>query len=195
MPTWASSSRSQAFSLLETTFPRFVSGLNLSDKSLWGKWSRSQECEKDFPRKLNKNKLTPFQKILLTQALRPDRLQSQMNQFVCEVLDVTSVAPPPTGLMKIFQEESKSTTPILLVTSAGADPSKELEDLARDTVGMDHYEEVAMGGGQQSRATKMLHDCARAGDWLCLKNLHLVTAWLPTLEKEISTLKPADGFL
>ena len=32
------------------------------------------------------------------------------------------------------------------------------------------------------------------GGWLCLKNLHLVVAWLPTLEKELSSLKPHPNF-
>ena len=27
-----------------------------------------------------------------------------------------------------------------------------------------------------------------AGDWLCLKNLHLMSAWLPALEKELNAL-------
>ena len=40
-----------------------------------------------------------------------------------------------------------------------------------------------MGQGQAEIALKLLDDCARQGEWLCLKNLHLVTAWLPTLEK------------
>ena len=40
-----------------------------------------------------------------------------------------------------------------------------------------------MGQGQAEIAMQLLRDCARDGDWLCLKNLHLVTGWLPTLEK------------
>lgn len=40
-----------------------------------------------------------------------------------------------------------------------------------------------MGQGQADIALQQLHDCARDGEWLCLKNLHLVTSWLPTLEK------------
>ena len=42
---------------------------------------------------------------------------------------------------------------------------------------------VAMGQGQAEVAMQLLQDCATNGEWLCLKNLHLVTAWLPTLEK------------
>ena len=40
-----------------------------------------------------------------------------------------------------------------------------------------------MGQGQAEVAMQLLHECAANGEWLCLKNLHLVTAWLPTLEK------------
>ncbi len=51
-----------------------------------------------------------------------------------------------------------------------------------------------MGQGQFTIALQQLHDSARAGDWLILKNLHLVSSWLPTLEKEINTLQPAPSF-
>jgi hypothetical protein len=33
-----------------------------------------------------------------------------------------------------------------------------------------------------------LREAAKMGSWLCLKNLHLVTAWLPVLEKEIKVV-------
>lgn len=51
-----------------------------------------------------------------------------------------------------------------------------------------------MGQGQSEIAVRLLHECAKAGHWLCLKNLHLVTAWLPTLEKELNNLHPHDNF-
>ena len=40
-----------------------------------------------------------------------------------------------------------------------------------------------MGQGQAEIAMQLLAECSREGMWLCLKNLHLVTAWLPALEK------------
>ena len=43
--------------------------------------------------------------------------------------------------------------------------------------------QVAMGQGQATVAIQLLRECASKGHWLCLKNLHLVTSWLPTLEK------------
>tara|TARA_B110000091_G_scaffold199866_1_gene230119 strand:- start:810 stop:8225 length:7416 start_codon:yes stop_codon:yes gene_type:complete len=194
-PSWASGDRASAFGLLETTFPRLVGGLSLDDPAMWGRWSRSSECEKIFPSKISggrgKGSLSPFQKVLIVQALRPDRLESAMRQFVQEILDIPTISPPAESmsLHNLFDKETTPLTPILLIATTGADPSRELSDLASEKVGSDRYFEVAMGGGQQSRAMKMLHDCAENGDWLCLKNLHLLTAWLPNLEKEISSLK------
>ena len=40
-----------------------------------------------------------------------------------------------------------------------------------------------MGQGQMDVALDLLKKCSSQGSWLCLKNLHLVTAWLTTLEK------------
>lgn len=40
-----------------------------------------------------------------------------------------------------------------------------------------------MGQGQADLAIQTLRECAREGEWLCLKNLHLVISWLPVLEK------------
>ena len=51
-----------------------------------------------------------------------------------------------------------------------------------------------MGQGQAEIAMQLLKECSRDGDWLCLKNLHLVTSWLPVLEKEMNSLKPHDNF-
>ena len=51
-----------------------------------------------------------------------------------------------------------------------------------------------MGGGQQEIAQHMLRAAAANGSWLCLKNLHLVVAWLPTLEKELSALDAHKDF-
>jgi dynein heavy chain 2 len=40
-----------------------------------------------------------------------------------------------------------------------------------------------MGQGQMEIALELLKTCSQNGEWLCLKNLHLVVSWLPTLEK------------
>ena len=52
-----------------------------------------------------------------------------------------------------------------------------------------------MGQGQSDVAMRNLRECARDGKWLCLKNLHLVTSWLPTLEKVLFVSKKIVIFL
>jgi dynein heavy chain 2 len=51
-----------------------------------------------------------------------------------------------------------------------------------------------MGQGQADEALRVLRESAQHGDWLCLKNLHLVTAWLPELEAELARLTPHEEF-
>ena len=89
----------------------------------------------------------------------------------------------PTVNLKRLYQETVPSEPILIIISAGADPSEELQEVANEVVGADKYHQVAMGQGQADIALQHLHECSRNGEWLCLKNLHLVTAWLPTLEK------------
>lgn len=110
-----------------------------------------------------------------------------------DMLRVESISPPPLSLA-VMHGESDPLTPLLLISSPGADASKELEEYAAKTIGAGQYEELAMGGGQQEVAMHMLRAAAAAGGWLCLKNLHLVVAWLPSLEKELSSLEPHPEF-
>lgn len=61
-------------------------------------------------------------------------------------------------------------------------------------VGKNGYHELAMGGGQSEIAIETLKQAAMKGEWVCLKNLHLVTPWLSVLEKEFKMLNPDKKF-
>lgn len=54
--------------------------------------------------------------------------------------------------------------------------------------------EVAMGQGQADFAVEKLREAAKSGSWIFLKNLHLMTFWIPTLEKELQTLDLHQDF-
>ena len=70
-------------------FPRLYSDLHLNDSAMWSHFSRSSQCEQDFPSSLAK-KLSRFEQVLVVQALRPDRLQSAMAGFAANALGKTS---------------------------------------------------------------------------------------------------------
>ncbi|ESO93665.1 hypothetical protein LOTGIDRAFT_209197 [Lottia gigantea] len=191
-PNWVDEERGQAVAAFKTNFPQLYNQMNLDDGSTWSNFARSSQCELEFPSSIEK-RITPFQQVLLIQAVRPDRLQTAMSHFACSLLEMKELSLPTVNLKKLYQE-SISTEPILVIISPGVDPSQELQELAVETVGMDRYHQVAMGQGQSEVAMQLLHECAVKGEWLCLKNIHLVTAWLQTLEKELNSLKPHDDF-
>jgi len=192
-PKWASQDRKEIFTTFASTFPKLVSCTSLENESVWKNWANSVQCEKEFPTQV-KTKLSSFERLLFVQVFRPDRLESAMAQFVCEALNERNVSPPPMPLQRIYEEESSCTEPILFITGPGSDPSKELQEFAEQQVGRDKYFELAMGGGQNDVAMKMMREAAKEGNWVCLKNLHLVTSWLPLLEKELKILKPHKNF-
>ncbi|XP_062407923.1 dynein cytoplasmic 2 heavy chain 1 [Sardina pilchardus] len=198
IPSWIDQERHPAVALFKSTFPVLYQTLCLSDGDLWLTFSRSSCCEQDFPNTVAK-KISLFQQVLVVQALRPDRLQSAMAAFASQALGMRELSPPPLNLKRLYAE-TLEIEPVLIIISPGADPSQELLELASETVGRENYHEVAMGQGQADLALATLRECARSGEWLCLKNLHLVTAWLPLLEKSTfpvlyQTLCLSDGDL
>ncbi|OMJ92391.1 hypothetical protein SteCoe_4833 [Stentor coeruleus] len=192
-PLWASEDRRDEFGMLAATLPKVINYIQLDNNNIWEPWGKSGTCEKEFPSSVS-SKMTSFQKLLLVKVLRPDRLESAMHLFVCEALGESDVSPPPLSLMDVYRNETIATEPILFIVSPGSDPTKELEEFAEAVVGRDKFHQMAMGGGQNDEALKLLKECAHKGHWLCLKNLHIVTGWLPLLEKELKIMKPNDSF-
>ncbi|PNI44695.1 DYNC2H1 isoform 3 [Pan troglodytes] len=192
LPSWIDQERSWAVATLKIALPSLYQTLCFEDAALWRTYYNNSMCEQEFPSILAK-KVSLFQQILVVQALRPDRLQSAMALFACKTLGLKEVSPLPLNLKRLYKE-TLEIEPILIIISPGADPSQELQELANAERSGECYHQVAMGQGQADLAIQMLKECARNGDWLCLKNLHLVVSWLPVLEKELNTLQPKDTF-
>ena len=193
IPSWCSREQALPISHLRSNFPSLYSTLELDDASLWAQFASSSNCERDFPASILK-KTTPFQQLLVIQAIRPDRLQSAMERFCTHALGLKELSPSTLNLKKLYSNETLPGEPVLIIISPGTDPSQEIQELAEQVVGGERYHQVAMGQGQADIALQLLHSCASSGDWLCLKNLHLVISWLPTLEKELNVLEPHSEF-
>eukprot|EP01135_Chromosphaera_perkinsii_P005308 Nk52_evm1s338 gene=Nk52_evmTU1s338 len=191
-PSWCPSTRKQAFGGLCGHLPSLVQKANLSSSS-WNAWIKSGTCEDNFPAEVEKV-LTPFQKLLLVSTFRPDRLYTAITHFSCKFLAVKELSPPSLNFKTLLSEQSSAEEPILIMISPGSDPTTELQDLASQIVGRQSFHEVAMGQGQADIAIEKLRNCSVNGEWLCLKNLHLVINWLPDLEKEIKSLKVHKNF-
>lgn len=193
VPTWIPDNKKQSFMLIQTLHPALSQSMNMHDATAWSSRIQCPTCEANFPSFLGEQ-TTPFQRLLLIQALRPDRFVTAMKAYLCSTLGLETFHGPPVLLLDILNTESNAAQPVLFITEAGTDPSLELEEYALHQVGRTRYHQLAMGQGQTTEALKLLHECAEAGHWLLLKNLHLAVSWLSTLELELHHLHAKPDF-
>ncbi|CAB3367864.1 Hypothetical predicted protein [Cloeon dipterum] len=191
VPSWISSERRSQVQILLSSLPNIAEIVRLEEPALWKPFMDSSECETNFPQ--HTQSLSLFQRVLVVQALRPDRLRTAMILFAQLTLNISDIFPSALSLKKLLSE-AQSTEPILLLSLPGTDPSIELKSLACNTIGQNAFHEVALGEGQIESAEAMLVDASREGHWLCLKNLHLVCKWLPSLEAKLKALQPHADF-
>ena len=134
VPEWVerhAQDRVPALQRFSATMPRLVQQLKLEDEGIWLDWLRSPAPEKDtnFPSKAAN--ITDFQRMLVVQALRPDRLQTAMESFSCKQLGTRSLNLQGLNFRQL-SEESNPRTPIMFIITPGADPSALLEDAAKN---------------------------------------------------------------
>uniref|UniRef100_A0A0N4ZU30 Cytoplasmic dynein 2 heavy chain 1 n=1 Tax=Parastrongyloides trichosuri TaxID=131310 RepID=A0A0N4ZU30_PARTI len=184
---WLSVDRNQLIGKLESHLPKLFSNLQLYDQGTWSDFSRSTIAEENIPQSILSN-ISAFQKVILIQVTRPDRLYTTMNNFACETLGIDTINPPPLNLKEIYEEDSNEIDPILILTGPGADPSQDLDELASQLVGIDKYLQISMGQGQQEVAIKSLERASEEGLWLCIKNIHLVPQFLIQLQKHLALI-------
>eukprot|EP01059_Diplonema_ambulator_P010461 TRINITY_DN204_c1_g2_i3.p1 TRINITY_DN204_c1_g2~~TRINITY_DN204_c1_g2_i3.p1 ORF type:complete len:3050 (+),score=1214.76 TRINITY_DN204_c1_g2_i3:4746-13895(+) len=137
---------------------------------------------------------TMLQKMIIVRCIRPDRVVQMVRNFIEENLDKKFVEPPPFNLTSVYRD-STATLPLVFVLSPGVDPMDQLRSLAEKQGRL--LKALALGQGQASTATRMIHEQAKQGGWVFLQNCHLMLKWLPTLEKIIDDLpsqKPNENF-
>lgn len=152
----------------------------------WRKFVDSEYPEKEkFPQEW-KNK-SAIQKLCMMRALRPDRMIYAIKAFVEEKLGTKFIESRSVEFTKSF-EETSPTTPVFFVLSPGVDPLKEVEKLGKKmgfTIDKRNFHNVSLGQGQESVAEHAMEVASCHGHWVILQNIHLVQAWLPTLEKKM----------
>lgn len=86
-----------------------------------------------------------------------------MAGFAAQLLGLPSLAPLAVPLRQLVEAEAGPTTPLLFITSPGADPCPELAEAAAAVAGKEGFHEVAMGQGQAELAVQLLRECAQSG--------------------------------
>jgi dynein heavy chain 2 len=190
LPAWIDEERKKDIAKLARSLPELYSHLHLEEVSLWTTFMKSEECEKGLPSHCEK-KVSLFQQLLIVQFLRPDRLESAMEYFLQKGLNTKELSPPALNIREVVIE-TKASEPILMINSPGSDPSQELRDATSQNRQSLH--EIAMGQGQTDYALEKIREAMKHGHWICLKNVHLMTYWIPLLIQEINSNEPHSDF-
>jgi len=134
-------------------------------------------------------------KLLLIQAVRPDRVMAAGHQVVDSVLGEAFM---PAGekeldLGQIVDNDIKAGTPVLLCSALGFDASGRVDDLATEL--NRQMTSIAIGSAEGfSQAEKAINSAVKTGRWVMLKNVHLAPQWLVQLEKKLHSLQPHANF-
>ncbi|CUG86359.1 dynein heavy chain, putative, partial [Bodo saltans] len=180
LPPWAPVNAKVILASLLAAEPGAVERLQLQNQQFWESWARTATPEKDI------GQFGALDRLLLVAMFRPDRLAATMSDVALSLLKLNALVEV-TSIENLVQR-SRARDPILLITSTGADPSIEVQDAAYKIVGRARFTQIALGGGQTDEAMIQLRRCAASGEWLFLKNLHLVLGWVSALENEISSM-------
>ncbi|KAF5272727.1 hypothetical protein FQA39_LY07754 [Lamprigera yunnana] len=128
--------------------------------------------------------LTDFEKLMLLKTLCEEKLVFAITQYVRIKLGEKYVESPPSALPVLYQDISKST-PLVFVLSTGSDPVSAFQRFATDMGFGDRVSSISLGQGQGPIAEKLLESAEVQGDWVFLQNCHLATSWMLTMEKLI----------
>ena len=72
------------------------------------------------------------------------------------------------------------------VLSPGVDPLQDVEKLGKTlgfTIDNRNFHNISLGQGQEIVAENAIELATKEGHWVVLQNIHLVSKWLPGLEK------------
>ncbi|VEN39261.1 unnamed protein product [Callosobruchus maculatus] len=187
IPTWIPKYSEYAVANLQLAFPDLFKKLKLDEKHAWNDFMNGNDPK--FPSHCS---LSEFQKVLVVQALRPDLLYTTMTRCALNITGLKSLDPAVLDLHTIYKE-SNCNEPILLLASSGTNSFDEIGELAQKFQN-GIFTQIAMGEGLEAKALLALRQCAESGTWLILKNLHLVTYWLPVLTQNLKNLNPKESF-
>ena len=189
--SWLSVSSWQAVHALAEQIESFA-GLPADMEGSWKRWKEWCEHEQPESEPLPQEwkRLPGFERLLLVNALRPDRMMLAVRNWVKDELGAKYVNAIPFDLGACY-EDSGPATPIFFLLSPGVDPVVAVKALGRGlgiTEEAGTFFSVSLGQGQEPVAEKALDRMHAQGGWVMLQNIELVARWLPKLEKKLEAL-------
>lgn len=175
---------------------------HLSSKTgQWAEWIRnlsvSEEQKSVLPihgwESSQSKELIAFQHLLVVKCFRPDLVSVAVREFVTSVFGDSFLDCIATIDLNVIVKEENSKNgiePFLLISLPGYDSSAQVELLVQTREMGAKFEALAMGSPEgYPIAEAAIKKSAKEGTWLFLKNVHLSSAWLAKVERDLSLMK------
>ena len=126
-------------------------------------------------------KLAAFLKLMFVREMRDDRtIICATQQFVPTILDGKDFLNPYPKEIKDIYNITDSRTPILCLLSVGADPSTNIENIAKRKG--KKIDSISMGEVVLEIALSIVDECRASGDWVYFQNCHPVLDFMSKLD-------------
>jgi dynein heavy chain len=106
-----------------------------------------------------------FEKLLLARALREEKLETILTDFVLITLGRDYVDRMPSDLKKVISESSPES-PIIFLLASGADPLSSIVSAARELEMEGRLKLASLGQGQEAKAKELIRSSRLNGDWV-----------------------------
>mmetsp|Transcript_13327 Transcript_13327/g.19913 ORF Transcript_13327/g.19913 Transcript_13327/m.19913 type:complete len:1361 (+) Transcript_13327:1-4083(+) len=134
---------------------------------------------------------TPFDRLILLRTMRPDRVSTALSTYIANTMGNEYVFQQPFDMTATYAETSNQT-PVFFVLFPGVDPTPWVEQLGK-THGISQengtFTNISMGQGQEKPAEAVIERYAKEGGWCFLQNVHLMTSWVPKLERLLEVVQ------
>ncbi|CAG9136920.1 unnamed protein product [Plutella xylostella] len=154
--TWISTQGWHDIMKLSTDFQETFAALpdHISrNMEAWQKWADSDTPESNTIPDEYLDRMDPFELLMLLRCFRVDRIYRALTHYITVTMGEEYITPPVVSFDMIF-EQSTPFTPVVLILSAGSDPTAEVMALAaRCGVGGGALQYLSLGQGQEKVCT------------------------------------------
>eukprot|EP00462_Mataza_sp_D1_P007532 CAMPEP_0175123998 /NCGR_PEP_ID=MMETSP0087-20121206/2542_1 /TAXON_ID=136419 /ORGANISM="Unknown Unknown, Strain D1" /LENGTH=4569 /DNA_ID=CAMNT_0016405727 /DNA_START=105 /DNA_END=13811 /DNA_ORIENTATION=+ len=156
----------------------------------WREWYEHETPEDEpipkIEERLENHPSGIFFRLLLLRCFRQDRFRLGAIHYLSNTMGKQYTDPVPARMEDVW-DVSEPFNPVILMLTPGADPTTQLEELAKKKGVLIHA--VSMGEGQEPFAKKAVDLSMEEGGWALLQNCHLGLGFMRTMDEELQKAK------
>jgi dynein heavy chain len=162
-----------------------------ANEAVWRRWYEDNEPEAiaipDYEARIaEQGAIGGFLKLTIIRMLRTDRLNICCRDFIKNTPQMgPNYIAPVTYTMESIYDGMEAGKPVIFLLSRGADPTEQIEQLARKRKLPAPFV-CSLGEGQDVVALRALNAAATEGTWVLLQNCELMITFMDTFEELIA---------